>query len=269
MYRMYRLEFAENHTNNPCLGIAPLCVSSNRKRRLAVGINPLATLISSLLLSLTSPSFAATEFSQNTNAASNTEASKSSINLRIENTITQEYLNTENVFIVDDGNAENGSRLLNYSAICVNKAQKENDERKANNSRNYSSVDLSRIDLPKNLKTDPQETVSSNDFNDIVDSLENPQSFYSTSEYYSNADNLLQDGTSERHWHGGSAVGAIMRMSLKSWWKNNQGSQLHTLSTHAPESIRTGKLSGRAKYEWDYSLKLSHDDVKFKLEKVF
>lgn len=281
---MYRLEFAENHTINPGLGLAPLCLSSSkpefksgklsislcsRRSTLAVGKSSLAVLISSLLFSLASPSFAATEFTQSTNPTSNTEASKSSINLRIENTITQEYLNTENVFIVDDGISDNGSRLLNYSAICVNKAKKENSERKTKNNRSYARTDLTRIDLPNNLKTDQQDTVSSNDIDDIVNSLENPESFYSTSEYYSDTNNLLQDGTSEKRWHGGSAVGAIMRMSLKSWWKNNQGSQLHTLSSHAPESIRTGKLSGRAKYQWDYSLKLSHDDVKFKLEKAF
>lgn len=73
----------------------------------------------------------------------------------------------------------------------------------------------------------------------------------------------------ETYLSGGSALGAVLRMSLKSWWKNNEGSQLHSMSKAAPESVRTGKLAGKAKFNWDYSLKVSYDDVKLRFERDF
>ena len=77
-----------------------------------------------------------------------------------------------------------------------------------------------------------------------------------------------QDST-EPYRSGGSALGEVLRMGLKSWWHNNEGSQLHAISSVAPESVRTGKVAGKAKFDWDYSLKFSYDDVKLKFEKAF
>ena len=84
-----------------------------------------------------------------------------------------------------------------------------------------------------------------------------------------NAINGYSQDSTEPYLSGGSALGAVLRMSLKSWWKNNEGSQLHSMSKSAPESVRTGKLAGKAKFNWDYSLKVSYDDVKLRFEKDF
>ena len=84
-----------------------------------------------------------------------------------------------------------------------------------------------------------------------------------------NASHGYSQDSTEPYRSGGSALGEVLRMGLKSWWHNNEGSQLHAISAGAPESVRTGKVAGKAKFDWDYSLKFSYDDVKLKFEKAF
>ena len=84
-----------------------------------------------------------------------------------------------------------------------------------------------------------------------------------------NASHGYSQDSTEPYRSGGSALGEVLRMGLKSWWHNNEGSQLHAISAVAPESVRTGKVAGKAKFDWDYSLKFSYDDVKLKFEKAF
>jgi len=84
-----------------------------------------------------------------------------------------------------------------------------------------------------------------------------------------NASHGYSPDSTEPYRSGGSALGEVLRMGLKSWWNNNEGSQLHAISAVAPESVRTGKVAGKAKFDWDYSLKFSYDDVKLKFEKAF
>jgi hypothetical protein len=84
-----------------------------------------------------------------------------------------------------------------------------------------------------------------------------------------NASHGYSQDSTEPYRSGGSALGEVLRMGLKSWWHNNEGSQLHAISAGAPEAVRTGKVAGKAKFDWDYSLKFSYDDVKLKFEKAF
>lgn len=84
-----------------------------------------------------------------------------------------------------------------------------------------------------------------------------------------NASHGYSQDSTEPYRSGGSALGEVLRMGLKSWWHNNEGSQIHTMSQVAPESIRSGKVAGKAKFDWDYSLKFSYDDVKLKFKKDF
>lgn len=84
-----------------------------------------------------------------------------------------------------------------------------------------------------------------------------------------NASHGYSQNSTEPYLSGGSALGAVLRMGLKSWWQNNEGSQLHSMSKAAPESVRSGKLVGKSKFNWDYSLKVSYDDVKLRFEKDF
>lgn len=84
-----------------------------------------------------------------------------------------------------------------------------------------------------------------------------------------NASHGYSQDSTEPYRSGGSALGEVLRRGLKSWWHNNEGSQFHTISQVAPESIRTGKVAGKAKFDWDYSLKFSYDDVKLKFVKDF
>jgi len=84
-----------------------------------------------------------------------------------------------------------------------------------------------------------------------------------------NASHGYSQDSTEPYRSGGSALGEVFRMGLKSWWDNNEGSQLHAMSQAAPESVRTGKVEGKARFNWDYSLKVSYDDVKLKFEKAF
>ena len=84
-----------------------------------------------------------------------------------------------------------------------------------------------------------------------------------------NASHGYSQDSTEPYRSGGSALGEVLRMGLKSWWQNNEGSQLHAISAVAPESVRDGKVAGKAKFDWDYSLKFSYDDVKLKFEKAF
>ena len=141
-------------------------------------------------------------------------------------------------------------RLIQYSTIFINKTGKQ------------------AVKLP-NRKLSPQIE----DYNQPINLLVSTNDFLAPGATI----NLLnldpshgysQEAT-DSYLSGGSALGAVLRMSLKSWWKNNEGSQLHAMSKSAPESMRTGKLIGKAVFDWDYSVKFSYDDVKLKFERDF
>ena len=140
--------------------------------------------------------------------------------------------------------------LIQYSTIFMNKSGKP-------------AVKLSSRKLPLRIE----------DYNKSIDLLVSANEFVTPRATINllnpNASHGYLHDTKEPYLSGGSALGAVLRMSLKSWWKNNEGSQLHTMSKGAPESVRTGKLIGKAKFDWDYSLKFSYDDVKLKFERDF
>lgn len=141
-------------------------------------------------------------------------------------------------------------RLIQYSIIFINKTGKP--AIKLPNRKLYPEVEAYNKSIASLISTGefvtPRATID----------LLNPNASHGYS----------QDST-EPYLSGGSALGAVLRMGLKSWWQNNEGSQLHSISAAAPESVRSGKLAGRASFDWDYTLKVSHDDVKLKFEKVF
>lgn len=159
-----------------------------------------------------------------------------------------------------------GASLLSYSTICVSK-----NTFLAGNKSSIQSNPLARPITSNNdglsretresihlLLTDKQLSGSLTPINNIaLDQL-------ATDEFIINGTTSASDDL-----YGGSALNELVRLGLKSWWKNNEGSQLHNLHESAPESIRTGKMAGKVKYDWDYSLKVSHNDVKLKLEKAF
>lgn len=68
---------------------------------------------------------------------------------------------------------------------------------------------------------------------------------------------------------GSSAAGRLLRLGIKHWWKSRSDTPLHRLSDKAPPVVRNGGLKGRVKYNWNYSLKLSDDDLKLRLKKEF
>ena len=141
-------------------------------------------------------------------------------------------------------------RLIQHSIIFINKTGKP--AIKLPNRKLYPEVEAYNKSITSLISTGefvtPRATIN----------LLNPNASHGYSQDYT-----------EPYLSGGSALGAVLRMGLKSWWHNNEGSQLHSIGAAAPESVRSGKLAGRARFDWDYSLKVSHDDVKLKFEKVF
>lgn len=153
-------------------------------------------------------------------------------------------------------------RLINFSKICIDSAL-QTKATSRERIRTFDTADLSQIEQMatgsdlETLLLNTREHRFAQQLSPVNKLSLHPLDIYQ------------QHNDQQRFIHGGSALGAMLRMSMKSWWKNNQDSTLHKVSARAPESIRTGKISGKSRYDWDYSFKLSYDDVKFKLEKEF
>ncbi len=155
------------------------------------------------------------------------------------------------------------TRLLNYSMICIDNSTV------VSNRYSNQSVEINDPGSNRHVITDE---LTESDLESILLDIEDSSTarrLAPVGVLTLHPMDMYRQEKPDKTLHGGSALGAVLRMSLKSWWKHNQGSQLHALSNHAPTTIKNGGFSGRAKYDWDYKLKLTHDDVKLKLEKVF
>lgn len=235
---MFRLEFADNVIEDNAIKAKVIAITSHKMIRALLTARIRTCLTLSILICL--PAQAATDFNITLNA------------------------NQYDPSHIDFTSAE--SSLLNYSTICINKKtsiteKKSNLPTKSRSKATQANDDgLSRkaresIHL---LVTDKQLSQALTPINQLARDQRA-------------TDQFIIDGTTSTNdeLYGGSALNELVRQGFKSWWKNNEGSQLHNLHNSAPESIRTGQVAGKVKYDWDYSVKVSHNDVKLKLEKAF
>jgi len=195
------------------------------------------SLMSALPLSLLLTVLASHTASANTANESKPYRSLSTSSLQLQDTADSHYLTSQ-------------MTLLQFSTIFINKSGKpavELPHRKLSTQTEAYNRSIELLVSTGEFVT-PRATIN----------LLNP-----------NANHGYSQDSTEPYRSGGSALGEVFRMSLKSWWDNNEGSQLHAMSQAAPESVRTGKVAGKARFDWDYSLKVSYDDVKLKFEKAF
>jgi hypothetical protein len=195
------------------------------------------SLISALPLSLLLTVLASHTASANTANESKPYRSLSTSSLQLQDTADSHYLTSQ-------------MTLLQFSTIFINKSGKpavELPRRKLSTQTEAYNRSIELLVSTGEFVT-PRATIN----------LLNP-----------NANHGYSQDSTEPYRSGGSALGEVFRMGLKSWWDNNEGSQLHAMSQAAPESVRTGKVAGKARFDWDYSLKVSYDDVKLKFEKAF
>lgn len=195
------------------------------------------SLISALPFSLLLTVLASHTASANTANESKPYRSLSTSSLQLQDTADSHYLTSQ-------------MTLLQFSTIFINKSGKpavELPRRKLSTQTEAYNRSIELLVSTGEFVT-PRATIN----------LLNP-----------NANHGYSQDSTEPYRSGGSALGEVFRMGLKSWWDNNEGSQLHAMSQAAPESVRTGKVAGKARFDWDYSLKVSYDDVKLKFEKAF
>ena len=72
----------------------------------------------------------------------------------------------------------------------------------------------------------------------------------------------------EQFFYGSSALGQILKMSFKSWWKRDSDNRLQQLSQRA-ESATKGSANINRDIDVDYSFKFSGDNVELKMEHAF
>lgn len=126
----------------------------------------------------------------------------------------------------------------------------------------YSRVFQSATHSPEKLKTSRGNDAVARERLDLL----NNNLQYANENCYSFD---FDDSCNDTEFSTGAALGKLLRTGFKAWWRNLPPTKLHRIEEATPEAVKTGNLSGSTNNQWDYSLKLKGDKVRFKLEREF
>jgi len=127
----------------------------------------------------------------------------------------------------------------------------------------YSKVFQSTTSLPRRTSK-PVRTQNTNGFDD-PHYPHGAQLYFQENCFSIDFNETCDDG----EYSPGAALGKLLRLSFKAWWRNLPPTKLHRIEEATPEVIKTGNFNGSTQNNWDYSFKLSGDKVKFQLEREF
>ncbi len=127
------------------------------------------------------------------------------------------------------------------------------------------------MDSPTTLTGDNRRSQVSlagdSEYRSLQDSLLNADALlrWNASRMHGKRDDYEPD---EQYVDGSSALGQILKMSLKSWWEAGSDNQIQQISNRA-QSATSGSANINRDLDVDYSFKFSGDNVQLKMETAF